>query len=116
MYDILRRSKISLNQHGFIALVHDTANNMRLYEATGMGSLLLTDAKSNLGSMFDVGREIITYASPDECIAQIHHYLAHEDQRARIAAAGQRRTLACHNYFKRTGEILDLIMRSPVQT
>lgn len=116
MYDILRRSRISLNQHGFIALVHDTANNMRLYEATGMGSLLLTDAKSNLGSMFDPGREVVTYASPDECVAKIRHYLAHEPERAAIAAAGQRRTLADHNYFTRTGEILDLIARLPARS
>lgn len=115
MYDILRRSKISLNQHGFIELVHDTANNMRLYEATGMGSLLLTDAKSNLGSMFEVDREVVTYASPEECVAKIRHYLSHEDERAAIASAGQRRTLADHNYFKRTGEILDLIARLPAR-
>jgi spore maturation protein CgeB len=109
MYDILRRSRISLNQHGFVTGVKDTAANMRLYEATGMASLLLTDAKSNLGTMFDVGRELVTYGSPQECIDKIRYFLAHEDERAEIAAAGQRRTLADHSYFKRTEEILALI-------
>jgi spore maturation protein CgeB len=112
MYDILRRSRISLNMHGFVTGVKDTAANMRLYEATGMGSLLLTDAKSNLGSMFDVGGEVAAYTSPDDCVAKIRHYLAHEEERAASAAAGQRRTLTDHNYFVRTGEILDLIARA----
>ena len=31
------------------------ANNMRLYEATGVGSLLLTDAKDNLAELFEPG-------------------------------------------------------------
>jgi spore maturation protein CgeB len=115
MYDILRRSKISLNSHGFVSGVKDTAANMRLYEATGMGSLLLTDAKSNLGSMFDVGGEIAAYTSPTDCAAKIRHYLAHEEERAAIAAAGQRRTLTDHNYFKRIGEILELIARTRVR-
>jgi spore maturation protein CgeB len=112
MYDILRRSRISLNQHGHIPLVKGTANNKRLYEATGMGSLLLTDAKSNLGSMFDVGGEVAAYTSSEDCVAKIRHYLAHADERAAIAAAGQRRTLKDHNYFERTGEIIDLIARA----
>ena len=40
MYNILSRSKISFNRH--INVAENNANNMRLYEATGMGSLLLT--------------------------------------------------------------------------
>ena len=40
MYKILGRSKISFNRH--INTAENNANNMRLYEATGMGSLLLT--------------------------------------------------------------------------
>jgi spore maturation protein CgeB len=109
MYEIFYRSRISLNQHGFIALVEDTANNMRLYEATGMGSLLLTDAKSNLGSMFKVNSEVAAYSCPEDCVDQIRYYLANEKEHAAVAGAGQRRTLTDHNYFKRTGEILELI-------
>lgn len=107
VYEVLRRSRITLNYH--IGIAGGWANNMRLYEATGSGALLLNDAKPNLNSMFAVGKEVVTYASPEECVAKIRHYLDHEDERAALAAAGQQRTLADHNYFKRTGEILALI-------
>ena len=107
MYDVLRRSRITLNYH--IDIAENYANNMRLYEATGSGALLLTDTKVNLGDIFQPGREVATYTSAQDCLAQIRHYLDHEDERAAIAAAGQRRTLDDHNYFKRTGEILELI-------
>ena len=107
MYDVLRRSRITLNYH--IDIAANYANNMRLYEATGSGALLLTDTKDNLGDIFQPGREVATYTSAQDCLGRIRHYLDHEDERAAIAAAGQRRTLEDHNYFKRTGEILELI-------
>lgn len=45
MYGVLSRSRITINHHG---IQLPFANNMRLYEATGMGSLLITDWKDNL--------------------------------------------------------------------
>ena len=46
MYGLLARSQITLNRH--IDIAEGYANNMRLYEATGMGACLLTDEKVNL--------------------------------------------------------------------
>ena len=64
------------------------ANNMRLYEATGVGSLLLTDDGSNLAELFEPGREVVTYAGADDLVEKARHYLAHEDERRAIAGAG----------------------------
>ena len=41
---------------------------MRLYEATGMGSLLLTDRKDNLRQLFEEDHEIVTYESKEEAL------------------------------------------------
>ena len=46
MYRALARSKITINRH--INVAENNANNMRLFEATGTGSLLITDRKDNL--------------------------------------------------------------------
>jgi hypothetical protein len=46
MYNILYNSNIALNNH--INVAGPFANNMRLYEATGVGTLLITDYKDNL--------------------------------------------------------------------
>ena len=45
MYRILHASRVTLNHHGDVA---PYANNMRLFEATGVGALLVTDWKMNL--------------------------------------------------------------------
>ena len=61
MYRVLASSGIALNRHSEIAENH--ANNMRLYKATGVGTLLITDAKSDLSELFEPGDEVVTYAS-----------------------------------------------------
>jgi len=106
---VLASARIAVNRH--IDVAEDNANNMRLYEATGVGSLLLTDAKQNLGDLFDVGRELIVYRGEDELVEAVEHYLAHEDERTAIAAAGQRRTLRDHTYEVRMRELADILDR-----
>src|SRR5262249_49314599 len=65
MYRILAASRITLNRHGEIS--GRFANNMRLFEATGVGTLLVTDWKDNLNEMFEVGKEVVAYRTPQEC-------------------------------------------------
>jgi spore maturation protein CgeB len=96
MFRVLGRSKITVNQH--IDIAENYANNMRLFEATGMGALLITDWKDNIADLFEPGKEIVCYRSVDECLELIDYYSRHEVERAAIAAAGQRRTLEHHSY------------------
>jgi spore maturation protein CgeB len=107
MYNVFKTAKIVINRHGEVA--ENYAANMRLFEATGVGSLLITDEKDNLGELFEIGREIETYADADELIAKIEYFLAHEEQRARIARAGQARTLREHTFLHRMRELEQLL-------
>ncbi len=109
MYRVLRRSRITLNHH--IGMAEAYANNMRLFEATGVGSLLVTDWKENLPEMFDPGKEVVTYRSPEECAEMIEYYLDHEEEREAIARAGQRRTLREHTYGQRIQELVQILER-----
>jgi spore maturation protein CgeB len=106
MYNVLRRSKITLNKH--IDIAAGMANNMRLYEATGMGALLLTDAQKNLAEIFSPGEQVAAYTSPEDCVRQIKDLLSDETRRARIAAAGQRQAIDVQNYRARVGELVSL--------
>ncbi len=107
MYRVLARAKISLNRH--IEAAEGFANNMRLFESTGVGSLLITEAAQNLHDLFEPGREVVTYASESELVEKVSHLLAHEDERADIAAAGQARTLREHTYRRRIAELAELL-------
>lgn len=96
MYEKLRDSKISLNTH--IDISPQSASNMRLYEATGVGSCLLTEWRENLRELFEPDVEVVTYRSVAECIEKVNYLLEHEEARQAIAEAGQRRTLREHTY------------------
>lgn len=96
MFDVLYRSKITLNVHGDIA--DNFSVNMRLFEATGMGTLLLTDYSESIHKLFIPDVEIVTFNSPDEAIEKYNYYAEHEEERLKIAKAGQQKTLAHYNY------------------
>ncbi len=106
MYEVMQRSKITLNHHDDIT---PYANNMRLYEATGIGTLLITDWKQNLHEIFELGTEVVSYRDADECAAEIDHYLKHEEERLKIARAGQERTLKEHTYLHRMRQLADIV-------
>ena len=106
MYETLRVSKITLNSHIDVAGGH--ANNMRLFEATGAGTLLITDHQQDLHEIFEPGREVVSYRMSQECVALVRRYLANDREREAIAKAGQARTLRDHTYRARMVELAGL--------
>ena len=108
MYQVLRNSLLTLNHHGNIP---SSANNLRLFEATGVGTLLITDWKENLPEIFGLGKEVIAYRTPEECVELIKYYLEHDSERKAIAQAGQQRTLREHTYYQRMQELVDILSK-----
>jgi len=106
MLQTLRRSQITLNHHGDVA---PYANNMRLFEATGVGTLLITDWKSNLQEMFEPDKEVAAYRTIKECVEMVKYYLENHGERQAIALAGQQRTLREHTYYQRMEELVEIV-------
>jgi spore maturation protein CgeB len=107
MYNLFNNSKIVLNMH--IDVAGEYAGNMRMFEVTGVGSCLLTDNKKNIKDLFEVGKEIVVYDTPEDCIAKVKWLLENEQERAKIARMGQKRTLESHTVEKRCKSIIDII-------
>lgn len=109
MYKVMMQSKMTINRH--INVAGKYANNMRLFEATGSGTLLLTDNKQNIEDFFEVDKEIITYKNASDLIKKIKYFSRHAKERETIAKAGQARTLRDHNYKLRMGEMLKMVSK-----
>ena len=107
MYQVHAGARVALNRH--IGIAEDYANNMRLYEATGVGTCLVTDAKRNLAELFVPGVEVVTYHTAAECAEQVRYLLDHEPERAAMARAGQQRTLRDHTYDARMKELVTIM-------
>jgi spore maturation protein CgeB len=109
MYQMIHNSKVTFNSH--IDISTRFANNMRLYEATGVGTCLLTDWKENLSAIFEPDIEVVTYRSAEEAADKVRYLLDHDDERRRIAEAGQRHTLKDHTFALRAMQLDEMIRR-----
>lgn len=103
MFQQLHDSSVALNTHIDISPV--SASNMRLFEATGVGTCLLTDWRANLSDLFEPEVEVLTYRDVAECVEKVGYILDHDDERRAIAAAGQRRALSDHTFAQRATQI-----------
>jgi spore maturation protein CgeB len=107
MYNKFANSKIVFNSH--IDLAGSNAGNIRMFEATGVGSCLLTDFKENITDYFKIDEEIVVYRTKAELIDKVSFLLKNQNKLREIAIAGQKRTLANHNYENRSKRLLEII-------
>jgi spore maturation protein CgeB len=112
MYQKLYESQITLNTHIDCSILY--ASNMRLYEATGVGTCLLTEWQPNLCEIFEPDEEVVTYRSAEEAIEKIHYLRLNKNECLKIAQSGQQRTLKSHTFDIRAEE-LDKIIRANIQ-
>lgn len=103
MYKILAESKIVINRHGEVA--DGLSVNFRMFEATGMGALLVTENSTNIRDLFEPGLEVVTYNGVDDAASKIKEILDNFSQYDPIAKAGQKRTLASHTFSNRAEQI-----------
>ena len=108
MYKILNRSKILVNMH-----ISDTkhAGNMRMFEGTGCGCLLITDKIMGNKSYFDNKVEIIEYDQINKVINMCFYFLSNKNELKKISTNGKKKTFECHNYETRA-KLLDNFIRS----
>jgi spore maturation protein CgeB len=86
--------------------------NPRVFELAASGAFQLVDERSYLSECFEPGREIVTFSSTADLKAKIDYYLAHPDERTRIAAAARERVLREHTYDQRLEQMLSVIYAS----
>jgi hypothetical protein len=84
--------------------------NMRVFEGTACGALLLNDSTINgLDELFDVDHELAVYTDDADLLEKAAYYLTHDTEREQLAAAGQARTLGQHTYQQRVTQIIEAI-------
>jgi hypothetical protein len=109
MYNLLHQSKVTFNKHADLG--RGSVGNMRMFEATGVGTCLVTDMGKNMRDLFEPDKEVVTYTSIDEAVEKVNYLMEHEDQRREIAAAGQRRTLGDHTALNRCMQIDEILQK-----
>ena len=109
MYRTLKRGKIALN--AAIDMAKGEGPNMRIFEATGSGTFLLTQNYCNLSQFFEPDVEVVAFNNEDELIEKILYYLSHPEERAAIARRGQERCLREHSIRERVLQLDEILRR-----
>lgn len=85
------------------------ALKMRDFDATMSGSFYLTHDNPDLRKLFEVGEEVATYHSIEDCVEKARYYLNHDMEREAIASAGCQRAVAEHTWDHRFGMLINIL-------
>lgn len=106
MLRVLSGATIALNVHGDFMRY---GGNMRLFEIAGVGAFQIVDDLPGVREWFTPGEHLVTYADLDDLREKVAHYLAHPEERARIAAAGRAHVIARHTYDVRVRQVVEMV-------
>lgn len=84
----------------------------KVFEAMACGSFCLIDDQKDVRVLFREGDHCALYNGPDELRSKVDYYLAHADERRRMAAAAREFVLQNHQYKNRMQTILEALSRS----
>jgi glycosyltransferase involved in cell wall biosynthesis len=78
----------------------------RTYEIPACRGFMLHERTSEVLELFKEDKEIACFNSVDELAQKIDYYLAHEEERKAIAAAGHKRCVPAYSYDNRMAELV----------
>jgi len=107
-YDVYANSKLVLNRH--VDISQGYAVNLRMYEATAAGAVLLTEAATNLWDLFEPDYEVLSYANIEEAINQISKVLQSHSFARKVATAGRARLKSHHVLSARAAELEEILV------
>lgn len=100
-----RNSRIGWNLHNSIG-----PTNTRTSMLPSFGILQICDNPAHLKQLFVLDEEVVGFETIEECIDKTRYYLAHEEERRRIAANGWKRATRDYTEERHWEFILERIM------
>jgi len=103
---VYRAAPINLN----VTRYHlKTAVNQRVFDVPAAGGFLLTDYRSCMDEMFEIGKEIVCYRGLADLNEKIRYYLERPGERAEIVRRGRERIAREHTYEHRALAMIEAV-------
>ncbi|MFQ9895758.1 MAG: glycosyltransferase [Lachnospira sp.] len=72
--------------------------SLRIFDVLGCGGFLITNFQSELCNYFEIGKDLVTYDTPQDLVDKCSYYLTHEDERLEIAHNGYEKVKQFHTW------------------
>lgn len=102
---IFHESKININ---ITAKSIRSGLSLRIFDVLGCGGFLITNFQSELCNYFEIGKDLVTYDTPQDLVDKCSYYLTHEDERLEIAHNGYEKVKQFHTWEIRLVQLLQL--------
>ena len=86
---------------------------LRIFDVMSVGGFVLSNWQPEIPELFEEGKEIVTFKTPEEMLEKVDYYLHHEEERQRIALNGYRKVKECHTFEHRLEKIISILYPSP---
>jgi len=106
--DVIRHIKIFIGEDADIPITRKYLSN-RSFAVMGCGGFYLCRRTPGVEYAFEIGKEIDVFDTDDELITKVKYYLKNENERKRIATAGQKKVLEMYTYKKQLGKIFSWV-------
>ena len=109
--DVIQHIKIFVGQDADTPFKVKYLSN-RCFAVMGCGGFYLCRRTPGIETVFEVGREMDVFDTDDEMVEKIRYYLDNEDERRRMAQAGQKRVLSDYTYEQQMRKIFNWVLRN----
>ena len=89
--------------------IYSTGLNYRTFTIPACGAFMVSDYRNEIVKLFEEGKEVVYFRKKEKLPEIIDYYLAHPEERNRIASIAQKRVLKEHTYVHRMKKILSVM-------
>lgn len=108
-YKVFYSSKININ----ITLRSiESGVPLRIFDIMSVGGFVLSNYQEEISELFEEGKEIVTFKTPEELLEKADYYLSHDKERQQIGINGYKKIKKCYTYEHQIKKILSILYPS----
>lgn len=86
---------------------------LRIFDIMSVGGFVMSNYQEEIPELFEEGKEIVTFKTPEELIDKTDYYLSHDTERIKVGINGYKKVNACYTYEHQLNKIISILFPAP---